>query len=179
MHMGQEVSYIVKSKPRTIKNVSMLIGGIGILILVFVDFLYTPFKSLPLELQVFALGELIPRIFYELNAASVILFITGIILYSFRWRNGTIILTDNQIKIDGQIGVLILVDTITEVRFYDSDYRWGNKRMALVKTIDNLFKLKFKSDDTFIDFAEKIVLATAHNNSIKIDSSVVYRPNDF
>jgi hypothetical protein len=43
----------------------------------------------------------------------------------------------------------------------------------------NLFKLKFKSDDTFIEFAEKMVLATAHNDSIKIDSSVVDRPNDY
>lgn len=64
-------------------------------------------------------------------------------------------------------------------RFYDSENGWGIKRMALVKTIDNLVKLKFRSDDTFIEFAEKIVLATAHNDSIKIDSSVVDRPNAY
>jgi hypothetical protein len=130
-----------------------------------------------LELQVFAIGELIPRIFFEFNTIVLLLFCMAMILYIFRWRSGTINLTEKQVIIEGQIGVSILIEKIKEINFFDSDYIIGSKRIAQIKTADDIFKLKFKTEDNYIDFAEKIVLTAGQYEYIKIESSVVNRPN--
>src|SRR5882724_442208 len=101
--MGQKINYIIKGQPTTIKKVANGIIGTAIILFVIGDFLYTPLKYLPLELQIFAIGELIPRIFFDFDFIVILLFFVGMVAYTFRWRSGTVTLLDDQVIIDGQI----------------------------------------------------------------------------
>lgn len=175
--MTQRIKYIIKGKPTRIKKVASFLMGMSILLFLIVDFLYTPLKSLPFELQVFAIGELIPSIFFDFNAIIILLFCLGLVLYFFRWRRGELILTDEKIVING-IPVLIVIEKITEVTFFDSDFVFGGgRRLVLIKGDEGIFKIKFKTDDSFTQFAEQFVLSTSKYEHIKIKSSVLYHQN--
>lgn len=175
--MRQRIYYIVKGQPTTIKKVSSITITIAIVLFVIGDLLYTPLKTLPLELQMFAIGELIPRIFLEFNTIIIVLFCLGMTLYIFRWRTGTINLTDKLIVIDGLIAASILIEKINEISFFDSDFIAGTKRVVQIKTTDNIFKVKFKTDDNSADFAQKLVLSAGQYEHIEINSSIVQKPH--
>jgi len=171
--MRQKINYIVKGQPTITKKVSAIIIATAIGLFLIGDFLYSPLKSLPLELQVFAIGELIPRIFFEFNTIVIILFCVGMTLYTFRWRRGIINLADKQIVIDGLIAVSISIEKISEISFFDSEFIVGNKRLVQIKTTDSIFKIKFRTAENFEDFAEKLVLSAGQYEHIKINSSII------
>lgn len=174
--MTEIIKYTIKGKPNVIKRVGKGLILFGIALFIIVDFLYTPLKSLPLELQVFAIGEFIPRIFFDLNFIAILLFLVGMILYGLRWRNGTVKLVDNQIIIDGQLAVGVMMDKIKEINFIDSEASFGNKRLIQIITRDGVFNLKFKKDENFTDFSEKLILAVGPYERIKIASSIITNP---
>ncbi len=176
--MTETIKYTIKGQPTTIKKVATGIGMIAVVIIIIVDFLYTPLKSLPLELQVFAIGELIPRLFFDLNFTAIVLFFGSMMLNVFRWRSGTVKLVDKQIIIDGQVAVGFMMEKIKEINFIDSEFFIGNKRLIQIITADGVFKLKFKTDDTFEDFTEKLILAVGPYEDIKITSSIHTKPSD-
>gem|GEM_PF-5707901 len=176
--MGQKINYIIKGQPTTIKEVGSTIIGTAVILFIIGDFLYTPLKSLPLELQIFAIGELIPKLFFDFNLIVVLLFFVGMTVYAFRWRNGTVTLSNNQILIDGQIAVTLMLDKIKEINFIDSEFLIGNKRLIQVMTSDKVFKLKFRTDETYGDFSEKIVFAAGQYENIKITRSINTKPSD-
>lgn len=173
--MTEKVKYIAKGHPTRVKRISNVIGMIALLLFVVGDFLYTPLKSLPLELQVFAIGEMIPRIFLEFNVIVVLLFSASFALYTLRWRRGTVSLAEQQLIIEGSISFSILMEKIREISFFHSDFMAGNKRLMQIKTSTGVFKIKFISDESFAQFAERVVLTASHYD-IKIDSSVLHKP---
>jgi hypothetical protein len=172
--MIQKVKYIMESEPAAVKKVADYVGGTALILLIIGDFLYSPLNSLPLELQVFAIGELIPTLFLEFNAIMILIVCLAFSLYFFRWRNGNVSVINDQIKIDGKVAVSILLSKVTEITFFDSDSYAGPKRTVQIKTADDRFKLKFYTDDIFSDFAEKLVLVVGLYDNIKIDTSILY-----
>ena len=120
----------------------------------------------------FAIGELIPRIFFDFNAIAFLLLFAGFVLYYFRWRKGTIDITDKQIVINGLIGASILTEKVKEISFFHSKY-FGHKRMIQIITSDSVFKVKFKNQDSFEDFSQKLVVAAGQFEGVKIDTSFV------
>lgn len=170
--MAERIKYLIKGQPTTIQKVAsgILMTAVGLFIVG--DFLYTPLKDLPLEWQIFAIGELIPRRFLSFNFGLILLFIGGMMLYSFRWRSGEIKLLEDQIVIDGQIAVELMMAKIEEVNIIDSEFLIGNKRLIQVITTEGVFKLKFGKDDTFRDFAEKIILSAGAYQDIKVKSTI-------
>ena len=71
-----------------------------------------------------------------------------------------------------------MMEKIKEINFIDSEFLIGNKRLIQIITVDGVFKLKFKTDDTFTDFTEKLILAVGPYEDIKITSSIHTRPSD-
>ena len=172
--MIRQVKYIVKSDPAVIKKIADYISRIALILLIIGDFFYSPLKSLPLELQVFAIGELVPSMFLEFNTFMILMVGVGFSLYLFRWRNGKVSVIGDQIKIDGKISVSILLSKVTEITFFDSDFYAGQRRTVQIKTVNDRIKLRFGTDDTFGDFAEKLVLIVGPYDNIKIDTSFWY-----
>jgi hypothetical protein len=166
--MIRDVKYIVKSEPAVVKKLADYICGTALILLIIGDVFYSPLKSLPLELQVFAIGELVPSMFVEFNAFMILIVCIGFSLYFFRWRNGEVSLIQDQINIDGEMAVSILLSKVTEITFFDSDFSAGQKRIVQIKTVDDKFKLRFRTDDRFGEFAEKLVLAAGPYDKIMI-----------
>lgn len=175
--MEAPVKYIIKGKPTLAKKIAGRIFMIALVLLLIGDFLYTPLKSLPLELQVFVIGELIPRIFFDFHGILIMFFGVACIFYLFRWRTGTFQLLETQIKLNGKICESILFQNIRQITFFDTDLSvGGNKRMIQIKTLTGVFKLKFRGDNLFAEVAEKIVFAASRYSNITIDSSILTRP---
>ena len=78
--------------------------------------------------------------------------------------------------IDGRISISIFIGKIKEITFFDSDFLVGAKRLVQIKTATDVFKLKFKTDETFTEFTERLVFAASRFDEVKIDSSIVYKP---
>jgi hypothetical protein len=164
--MTLPIKYIVKSKPRTIKKIATVIIVIGLLFLLIGNFIYTPFSTLPLELQAFAIAEILPDILFNFDFLTIIILVVGFALLLLKWRTGTINLNNSQLTVDGSLGLSIRLENITDLDFFDSEY--GAKRTIQIDASTDKVKLKFKNDTDFEDFSAKLIESVGQFENVKI-----------
>jgi hypothetical protein len=164
--MTLPIKYIVKSKPRTIKKVATWIIATGAMFLLIGNFIYTPFSTLPLELQVFAIAELLPDIVFNFDFLTILIITTGFGLLLFKWRTGKIILNNDQLKIDGSLGLSIFLKNIIDIDLFDSEF--GAKRTIQINSTTDRVKFKFKNDNDFEEFSTKLIETVREFENIKI-----------
>lgn len=152
------------------KSISDVLIGIGAVLLIIGNFLYAPLESLPLELQVFAIGEIVPRIFFDFNLLSMSILIIGFILIPLTWRRGNIVLETDRLKIDGFLAVSMLMETILEIDVFDANY--GVKRTIHIISDSEKLRLKFANNGDFETFASKLIDIAGRFENIKLKTWV-------
>jgi hypothetical protein len=167
------IKYKISSQPKKVKRISDVLIGVGAILLIVGNFLYTPLASLPLELQVFAIGEIIPRIFLDFNFLSVAILTSGIILIPFKWRRGKVELETDGIKIDGVLPVSILLEKMIEIDVFDADH--GVKRTIHINSKSEKVRLKFRNSSDFEGFAAKLIDIAGRFENIQLKSWAAFR----
>ncbi|MCZ8023655.1 MAG: hypothetical protein O9294_17990 [Cytophagales bacterium] len=166
--MTLPIKYIVKSKPRTVKKLAIWIVAIGTLLLLIGNFIYTPFTTLPLELKAFAIAELLPEIIFNYNLLTILILTIGFGLLLFKWRTGKITLDNDQLKVDGSLGVSIHPKNIIDIDFFNSEF--GIKRTIQINSKTDRVKLKFRNDNDFEDFSAKLIESVKSFEHINIQT---------
>ncbi len=158
------IKYKIDSKPKKVRKVSDLLIGIGAVLLVVGNWIYTPLSALPLELQVFALGEFIPKLFFDFNFLAIAILIVGLILIPFKWRRGKISLEVDRIKIDGRIVVDLMIDKLQNVDVFDANH--GVKRTVHLTSDNDKVKLKFRNKIDFENFSTSLFDLAAQKENV-------------
>src|SRR5690349_7069768 len=93
----------------------------------------------------------------------------GFGLWLFRWRTGKIELTEDKLIIDGSYYVSIWLRNMWEVDIRDMKYhRW---RIRLDSNVGAV-QIKFRTEEEFEDFSEKLIKLTEQFENVKLVNSV-------
>ena len=167
--MTADIKYTVKYHARGVKKVANIMFGFGGLIILLLDLIWTPFKGLTPELQALTIIYIIPEIFWDMNSIAFLSIAIGFGLWLFRWRTGRIELTEDKLIIDGSYYVSIWLRNMWEVDIRDMQYhRW---RIRLDSNVDAV-QIKFRTEEEFEDFSEKLIKLTEQFENVKLVNSV-------
>lgn len=136
------------------------------MLLVVGNLIYTPFKALPLELQVFALAEFIPRIIFDFDFLAAAILILGLILIPLKWRKGKISLGMDKIKIEGSVAIALLIERLRDVDVFDANH--GVKRTVHLTSDTDKIKLKFRNKVDFESFSTRLVELAGQSENVNL-----------
>ena len=167
MTMTAEIKYTVKYHARPVKKIANVFFYFTALLIVLLDLIWTPFKSLTPDLQALAIFYIIPRIYWDFHIIAIISAIIGSGLWLFRWRKGRVELTDEKLIITGSYLVSIWLKKlwVVDVR----DYKYNRWRIRLDSNVDAV-QIKFRTEKEFEDFSEKLVKLVGHLENIKFQT---------
>lgn len=153
--MKADIKYTVKYHSLPVRNVAYILFGFGLLIILLLDLIWTPFKALPPELQAFAIINFIPDIFWDLHVIALLSIALGVVFRLLRWRTGKIELTDEKLIIAGSYSVSIWLKNMWQVDFRP---KW---KIRLDSNVDAV-EIKFETEKEFVDFSDKLIQLVAH-----------------
>jgi len=159
------IKYKIESKPKKVKKVSDLLIGAGAVLFVVGNWIYTPPSTLPLELQVFALGEFIPKLFFDFNFLAIAVLIVGLILIPLKWRSGKIFLEIDRVTIEGSVVVGVLIDKLQNIDVFDANH--GVKRTVHLTSDNDKVKLKFRNGVDFENFCASLFELAGEKENVK------------
>jgi len=163
--MTADIKYTVKYHALPVRKVADILFGFGILIIVLLDLIWTPFSGMTPELQALTILYLIPEIFWDLNNIAFLSIAIGYGLCLFRWRKGKIELTDEKLIIEGSYFVSIWLKNMWELDV--RDYKYNRWRIRLDSNVDAV-QIKFRTEKEFEDFSEKLVALVGQVENIKL-----------
>ena len=163
--MTADIKYTVKYHARPVRKVANVMFGFGGLIILLLDIIWIPFSGLSPELKAFALFQIIPQIFWDMNNIAILSLAVGFALWLFRWRRGKIELTDDKLIIDGSYYVSIWLKNMWEVEVGDMKFhRWI---IRLDSNVDAV-QVKFATEEEFEQFSEKLVQLVGQIDNLKL-----------
>jgi hypothetical protein len=164
-----DIKYTVKYHATTVKKIAKVFLAFGALIIVLLDFIWTPFQGLTPELQTLAILYILPSIFWDLNLIAILCLGLGYGLWLLRWRSGKIELAEDKLIIYGSYYVSIWLKNMWEVDIQDIEYeRW---RIKLDSNVDAV-QIKFKTEKEFEDFSEALIKLVGEVENIKFKTTV-------
>jgi hypothetical protein len=163
-----EIKYTVKYHARPLKKVANVLFGFAGLIIVLLDLIWTPFKSLTPDFQALAVLYIIPNLFWHFHAIALLSLALGGCLWLFRWRAGKIELTDDKLIIEGSYFVSIWLKNMWEVDIRDMQF---HKWIVRLDSNVDAVQIKFKTEKEFEDFSEKLIHLVAQVENIKLKTS--------
>jgi len=166
--MTADIKYTVKHHARSVKKVATVLFISGVLIFVLLDLIWAPFKGLVPEMQAFAMIYIIPEIFWDLHGVAFFCIVIGSGLWLLRWRTGKIELTDDKLTIIGSYYVSIWLKNMWEV-----DVRELKHLRRIIRLDSNVdaVQIKFKTQNEFESFREKLLLLEEYVENIKIKTT--------
>jgi hypothetical protein len=162
--MKADIKYTVKYHSLPVKKVANVLFGIGGLIILLLDLIWTPFKGLTPELQALAIFYIIPDIFWDMHVIAFFSIALGMVLRLLRWRTGKIELTDDKLIIVGSYYVSIWLRNMWEVDFRA---KW---KVRLDSNVDAV-EIKFKTEKEFVDFSDKLIKLVSPIESVKFNTT--------
>lgn len=163
--MTAEIKYTVKHHPvlmKKVANVFLVISGLIILLL---DFVYSPTKSLTPDMKALVIVELLPSIFWHLHILAIICALLGAGLWRLKWRRGKLELTNEKLLIAGSYVVSIWLKNLWEVEVRDWKYhRWT----ILVDSNVDAVQMKFKTEAEFEKFSRRLISLASQFETIKL-----------
>jgi hypothetical protein len=166
--MTAEIKYTVKYHARPIKKVANVLLGFAGLIILLLDLIWTPFKSLTPDLQALVAFYIMPQLFWDMNCIALLSMALGFGLWLFRWRTGKIELTDEKLIINGSYFVSIWLRNMWEVEVRDLIYnRWWIRLDSKTDAV----QIRFRTEKEWQDFSDKLVSLVGHVENIKLKTT--------
>lgn len=162
--MKADIKYTVRHHATPVKKIAYVLFYFAVILIVLLDLVWTPFKSLTPEMQALAVIYVLPKLYFDLHFIAILCGIIGFLLWLLRWRNGKIEITEDKLIINGSYNVSIWLRNMWEVDVRDYNYnRW---RIRIDSKTDAI-QIKFKTEREFEDFSEKLVKLVCHVENIR------------
>lgn len=162
--MTTKVKYTVKYHPRPVKKIATVFFSCAAIIIFLLDLIWTPFKSLTPDLQALTIFYLLPEMYFHLHIIAFLSMLIGFGLWIFRWRSGTIELTEEKLVINGSYHVSIWLKNMWEVDV--RDYKYNRWRILLDSNVDAV-QVKFRAEKEFEEFSERLVRLVGQVDNVK------------
>ena len=163
--MNADIKYTVKYHSLPIKKIGTIVFSFGVIILVLLDLIWTPFKGLTPELQALTILYIMPKIYWDFHAIAFLSMTLGGCMWLFRWRTGKLEVTDEKLIIKGSYDVSIWLKNMWEIDFRA---KW---KVRLDSNVDAV-EIKFKTEKEFKDFSEILIRLVGQVENIKLKEAI-------
>jgi hypothetical protein len=158
-----DIKYTVKHHPRLIKKLATALAMLGGSAIVLLDLAWVCFKWATLAIVI-----AMPGLFLAVNVIGILTIVIGFVMRTLlKWRPGKIELNDDQLIIEGSYRVSIWLRNLWEVDVRDTSYR---RVINLDSNVDAV-QIKFKTEQEFEAFSEKLIVSAEQGDNIKIKTS--------
>lgn len=159
--MIADIKYTVKYHSLLTRKIGMFLCSFGVIVIVLLDLIWTPFRGMIPELQALLIMLIIPKFFWHLHLIALLSMVLGGCFLLLRWRTGKLEITDEKLFIYGSYNVSIWLKNIWEIDFLP---KW---KIRLDSNVDAI-EINFKTEREFKLFSERLIQVIEQFDSIKI-----------
>jgi hypothetical protein len=163
--MKADIKYTVKYHSLPSKKIGTIVFSFGVIIIVLLDLIWAPFKSLTPELQALTMFYIMPKLYWDFHAIAFLSMTLGGCIWLFKWRTGKLEVTDEKLIIKGSYDVSIWLKNMWEI-----DFR-ANWNVRLDSNVDAV-EIKFKTEKEFKDFSDALIRLMGQLENIKLKDAI-------